>query len=654
MDTFDGVPLLLVHYRIQMGCLMPGNEIQRKLRAIFSADVKSYSRLMDDDEEFTIATISTYRQTIADLIQKYQGRVVDAPGDNILAEFNSALNAVNSAIDIQRTLEIKNAKLPINRRMDFRIGINLGDVLHKGDRIYGDGVNVAARIEKLADPGGICISKGVYDQVEGKIEPGFADLGTHTVKNIRKPVRVYKVLLKSSDTGQSVRRPKAKGMNRSGMVAALIALIAVVGGVGIWYYQSKTDFEPASVDRMAYPLPARPSIAVLPFTNLSGDNEQEYLSDGITEDLITDLSKVGGLFVIARNSVFTYKGKPVTISQVAEDLGVRYVLEGSVRRSDRHVRINAQLVDATTGGHIWADRYDGQIDNIFALQDKVTQKIVDTLAVKLTIDEKEVFPEKETNNLEAYLTYLKGWQHYRRFDPESFSKAIHFFEKAIDLDPTYWRSYATLAKIYFEVYKRPEWAEQLGLTRSGASARSYKNLELAMNGPIPLAYEVATEAYINVGDFDGAIAEAENAIRLYPNDPNSNFALGQALIAAGRHREAVDPFKKAMRLDPGYQDTLGYGLGKAYFFMSQFEKSANLFKRAYDGNPNNATPLWYLPAAYAHLDRQTEAENAFKKLRELNPHYSRLYYLRLGFAGMFKDPADLKLLADGLRKAGMK
>ena len=633
---------------------MPGNDIQRKLRAIFSADVKDYSRLMDEDEESTVTTITAYRETIADLIQKHQGRVVDAPGDNILAEFSSALNAVNSAIDIQLTLEINNSKLPINRRMDFRIGINLGDVLHKDDRIYGDGVNVAARIENLADPGGICISKGVYDQVEGKIEYSCADLGIHTVKNIRNPVRIFKVLIETSDSGKRVWRLKAKGLNRSGMIAALLTLFAVAGGLLIWYYQSRSDFEPASVDRMAHPLPAKPSIAVLPFTNLSRDDEQEYLSDGITEDLITDLSKVSGLFVIARNSVFTYKGKPVKISRVAEELGVRYVLEGSVRRSDGQVRINAQLVDATTGGHIWADRYDGQIDNIFALQDKVTQKIVDTLAVKLTIDEKEAFPQKDTKNLEAYLTYLKGWQHYRRFDPEAFSKAIPFFEKAIDLDPSYWRSYATLAKIYFEIYKRPEWAKRLGLNRAGASVRSYKNLELAMNGPIPLAHEVATEAYINVGDFDGAIAEAEKAIRLNPNNPSSNFALGQALVAAGRHREAVDPFKKAMRLDPGHQDTLGYGLGRAYFFMSQFEKSAYLFERAYDSNPNNVTPLWYLPAAYAHLDRQMEAGNAFKKLKELNPQYARLYYLRLGLAGMFKDPADLKLLADGLRKAGMQ
>lgn len=637
-----------------MGYPMPGKQVQRKLRAIFSADVQGYSRLMGDDDESTVNTITTYRKIFGDLIKEHQGRIVDTPGDNILAEFNSALNAVSSAIDIQRTLEIENAKFHRDRRMEFRIGINLGDILRKDDRIYGDGVNIAARIERLAVPGGICISKGVYDQVEGKIKVGFADLGTHAVKNIRNPVWIYKILLKSDNSDRGGGIPKITNINLSWMTAIVLALFFLVGGLGIWHYQYRTDFEPASIDRMAFPLPDKPSIAVLPFLNLSDDSGREYFSDGITEDLITDLSKISGLFVIARNSVFTYKNKPVKINQVAEDLGVRYVLEGSVRQSGNQLRINAQLVDATTGGHIWANRYDGQMDDIFSLQDKITKKIVDTLAVKLTIDEQESVPKKDTDSLDAYLSYLKGWQHYRQFDPAAFKEAIPFIERAIDLDPNYWRAYASLAKIYFETYKRPEWAKQLGLNRARASARSYEYLEMAMKGPTPLAHEVATETYINVGDYDGAIAEAEKAIRLDSNDPNSNFALGQALVAAGRHSEAVKSFKKAMRLNPGYQDTLGYGLGKAYFFMSQFEQSAVSFERAHKSNVNNVTPLWYLPAVYAHLGRQQEAETALAKLKAINPQYSKLYYLRLGFAGMFKDPADLKHLADGLRKAGMK
>ena len=632
---------------------MTNNGIQRKLKVIFSADVQGYGKLMGDDDEHTVNTITSYREIIAELIDKGHGRVVDAPGDNILAEFDSSLDAVQSAITIQNALRIENDKLPDNRRMDFRIGINLGDIIHIEDRIYGDGVNIAARIESLADPGGICISRGVYDQVDDKLEIGFADLGPHSVKNIKKPVNIFKVLLEPETAGKTIVTFNPKPSFMKWMVAGIAATIAIIG-IGIWYHQSKTDFEPASIARMAYSLPDKPSIAVLPFVNLSGDIGQEYFSDGITEDLITDLSKISGLFVIARNSVFTYKNKPVKINRVAEDLGVRYVLEGSVRQSGNKLRINAQLVDATTGGHTWADRYDGDMTDIFALQDRVTQKIVDTLAVKLTIDEKAVFPKKETKNLEAYLTYLKGWQYYRRFDPDAFSKAIPLFERAIDLDPNYWQCYASLAKIYFEVYRRPEWANRLGLNWATASALSYKNLRFAMNGPTPLAHEVETEAYINLGDFDNAIAEAEKAIKINPNNPNSNFALGQALVAAGRHQEAVEPFKKAMRLDPSYRDTLGYGLGRAYFFMSQFEQSAILFEKAYESSPDNAKPLWYLPAAYAYLDRQIDAENAFEKLKELNPRWSRMYYLRKGFAGNLKNPKDLELLTEGLRKAGMK
>ena len=633
---------------------MASNGIQRKLKAIFSADVQGYSKLMGDDDEHTVNTITTYRKIIAELIEKNHGRVVDAPGDNILAEFDSSIDAVQSATVIQGVLEIENGRLPNNRRMDFRIGINLGDIIHKDDRIYGDGVNIAARIENLADPGGICISRGVYEQVDGKLQLGFTDLGLHSVKNINKPINIYKVLLDPKDADRIVDTPKAMAPNLLWMAAAILMLVAMIGGTGVWYYQLRTDFEPALVERMVYPLPDKPSIAILPFINLGGDNNNEYFSDGITDDLITDLSKISGLFVISRNSVFTYKDKPATINQVAENLGVRYVLEGSVRQSGNQLRINAQLVDATTGGHIWADRYDGQIDDIFSLQDEITQKIVDALAVKLTVDEKAAFPKKETNSLEAYLTYLKGWQHYRRFDPDAFMAAIPLIERAIDLDPNYWRAYASLAKIYFEVYKRPEWAQRLGINRASASVRSYDYLKMAMEGPTPLAHEVATEAYINVGDFDGAIVEAEKAIRLDSNDPNSNFSMGQALVAAGRHREAVDSFKKAMRLDPGYQDSIGYGLGKAYFFMLQFEKSAALFERAYEDNPKNVTPLWYLPAVYAHLDRQHEAELALANLEAINPQYSRLYYVRKGLAGMFKNATDLNLLVDGLRRAGMK
>jgi adenylate cyclase len=398
-------------------------------------------------------------------------------------------------------------------------------------------------------------------------------------------------------------------------------------------------------------LPDRPSIAVLPFNNMSGDPEQEYFSDGITDDLITDLSRISGLFVIARNSTFQYKGKAVDLKRVGRELGVRYVLEGSVRKAGNTVRINAQLIDATTGGHLWAERYDEKLDNIFTLQDKITQKIVEALAVKLTIEERAI-PKKETENLETYLIFLKGWQHYRRFTPDAFLEAIPLFEKAIELDPNYWRAYAALAKIYWETYERRMWIRKLGVTRDEVSRRAHKYLKLAMKGPTALAHEVATEEHVRYKDFEKAIAEAKRAVSLNPNDPDANFAMGFALTYAGRHKEAVESYKRAMRLDPFYQDTYGYFLGVSYFHMFQFEKAATLCERSSKSNPENEYPLVFLAASYAHLGRQQEAEVALAKLNEVNPHFFNLPNLPYIFR--YKDPADYNLLSDGLRKAGMQ
>jgi adenylate cyclase len=294
------------------------------------------------------------------------------------------------------------------------------------------------------------------------------------------------------------------------------------------------------------------------------------------------------------------------------------------------------------------------MDNIFSLQDKITHKIVEALSVKLTIGEKEAIPKKETDNLEAYLTFLKGWQHYRRFNPDAFLEAIPLFEKAIELGPNYWRVYAVLAKIYLEAYQRDPWRRRLGLTRSDNYRRINKYLTIAMKGPTPLAHEVATQMHIVHADFEGAITEAKRAVSLDSNDPDSHFAMGLALVLSGRHRESADSFKRAMRLDPFYQDIFGYGLGMAYFFMMQFEKATNLFERASKNNPENTTTLWFLSAAYGHLGREREAEATLAKIWELWPQYSYYKKIDLEYIFYIKDPADLKFLADGLRKAGVK
>jgi TolB-like protein/class 3 adenylate cyclase len=349
---------------------MAEEALKRKLTAILNADVVGYSRLMDDSEEATIQTLNIYRNSITALIDGHRGRVLDTAGDNLLAEFTSVVDAVNCSVKIQRTLDEQNKELPPERKMKFRIGVNVGDVVEEEDRIYGDGVNIAARVESMAEAGGICITGRAYDQVKNKLELGYEFLGEHSVKNIAEPVRVYKVLMEPEAAGKVIGEKRFLGrISRRTALAIIITLAVVAGSLIGWniYLQQSKKVEPASVEKMALPLPDKPSIAVLAFDNLSGDPSQEYFSDGIAEEIITTLSNVGALFVIARNSSFSYKGKPVKIQQISEELGIRYVLEGSVRRSGDRVRVTAQLIDAIKGQHLWAESYDRDFKSIFEI-----------------------------------------------------------------------------------------------------------------------------------------------------------------------------------------------------------------------------------------------------------------------------------------------
>ena len=367
---------------------MNPDNLKRKLTTILSADVKGYSRLMGEDEEWTLRTLNNYKGLIRNLVGEHRGRVVASPGDNVLAEFASVVDAVECAVEIQQVLRAKNALLPETRKMEFRIGINLGDVIEEEDSIYGDGVNIAARLEALAEPGGICISESAFQQIENKIPLHYDYLGEHEVKNIAKPVRVYRARIEPEAVPSPVpeeKKPERKRLFRA--VLAGIALVVIAAAVVLYQFvlrPSSPKTEVASKEKMAFPLPDKPSIAVLPFVNMSGDPKQEFFSDGITEDIITALSKIPKLFVIARNSTFTYKGKPVKVKQVSEELGVRYVLEGSVQKSGDRVRITAQLIDALSGHHLWSERYDRDLKDLFALQDEVTLKILTAMQVKLT------------------------------------------------------------------------------------------------------------------------------------------------------------------------------------------------------------------------------------------------------------------------------
>jgi TolB-like protein/class 3 adenylate cyclase len=403
---------------------MTTQEVKRKLAAILSADVKGYSRLMGDDEKGTVRTLNAYKDVMTNLIQHHHGRVVDAPGDNLLAEFASVVDAVECAVVIQKELKTRNAELHENSRMEFRIGINLGDVIEEEGRLYGDGVNIAARMESLADGGGICISGTTFDHVRNKLNLGYEYLGEQPVKNIAIPVRVYKVLMEPEAAGKVIgeKRPKSKPWQRP-VTALVIVLIVIAAAISIWkfYIRPTPHVEVASKDKMAFPLPDVPSIAVLPFVNMSGDPKQEFLSDGISEEIITALSKIRALFVISRQSTFSYKGKPVKVKQVSEELGVRYVLEGSVQRSADRIRISAQLIDALTGRHIWAERYDRPLTDLFALQDEITMKILTAIQVKLTEGEQASNYGKFTGklSLDCYLKVFEGWKYLHGINIES-------------------------------------------------------------------------------------------------------------------------------------------------------------------------------------------------------------------------------------------
>lgn len=519
---------------------MSEEQARRKLAAILSADAKDYSRLMEDDEEATVQTITAYRKLMVSQIQNQNGRIVDAKGDNLLAEFSSVVDAVRCAVEIQKELKVRNDELPQNRKMEFRIGINLGDVIEEGDTIYGDGVNIAARLEGLAGGGGLCISRTAFDQVKNKMKLGYEYLGEHTVKNIAEPVRVYRVLMEPEDAGKIIGEEKPKPW-RLAVISVVLVLVLLSGGLAVWNFLLR----PSLPSRDA--VSEKMSIAVLPFDNMSKDPEQEYFANGISEDLITDLSKIPNFLVISRLSSFAYKGKSVKIQQIAEELGARYVLEGSVRKADNNVRINAQLIDATTGHHLWADRYDSNIRDIFALQDKITQKIATSLAVKLTEEEQDRLTQRDTNNIEAYEAFLKGsnFANSLRNDPEKFVEALPWFEKAIELDPDYSLAYAALAETYifgsaFGIQRK------LGISSRLAYMRGMNYLQMAMKNPTNIAYRIAGRVYAFQRQHEKALDYGMRAIALGPNEYRSNAFMAMYLIFAGRPDEAV-PFADRMR-----------------------------------------------------------------------------------------------------------
>ncbi len=545
--------------------------------------------------------------------------------------------------------------------MRFRIGVHLGDVIEKPDgTVYGDGVNIAARLQALAAPGGVLVSDAVKAALRGRVSAIFDDQGEPTVKNMTAPVRAYAVRL-DAESGPPAVPPTAtlrrRPTRRLVATDAAGTTLLVAGGTVAWLAPWRPRSETAAPAPKPLALPSRPSVAVLPFDNMGGDPEQTYFADGVTEDLITDLSKVQGLFVIARNSTFAYKGKARDVREVARALGVRYVLEGSVRRSGGEVRVNAQLVDATTGGHVWADRYDGDMKNVFALQDKVTRNVVAALAVELTKEDRERVARRGTENAQAYDAFLKGWQHYLRQTPEDFRTAIGHFKKAVELDPTYSRAYAALAATYWEVSTR-YWAAALGLRQHEPRFQAEQFLAQAMRDPTPLAHQVASAVLVHAQQHDDAIAEARRAIAGDPNDADGYVALAGALSFAGKPNEALAAVERAMRLNPHYPSQYLYQLGLARFGMKRLDEAAAALEQAIAKNPDDYWSQRLLLATYGLLGRRADASkllDAINRAKGKGRHAAGdpMTIRASTYWYPFATRADAERFAEGLRKAGV-
>ena len=631
---------------------MAEERAKRKLSAILSADVKGYSRLMGEDELATIETLKNYREIMVALVNKFRGRVVDSPGDNVLAEFSSVVDALECSVEIQKELKQKNEELAENRRMEFRIGVNLGDVVEDGERIYGDGVNIAARVESLAEGGGICISGTAFDQIGKKLALGYQYLGEQTVKNIEKPVRIYRVLMEPEAVGRVIgqERPRPRPW-RNAVMAAVVALVLVAAALTVWnFYFRAPRIEPASVERMAFPLPDEPSIAVLPFVNMSDDTKQEYFSDGLTEEIITALSKIPKMFVIARNSTFTYKGKPVKVQQVAEELGVRYVLEGMVRVAGDRMRITVQLIDAMTGNHLWAERYDRELKEIFALQDDITKEVMTALQVKLTTGEQARVYGKGTDKLEAYLKLLQGREHYRRGTKEDNILARRVFEEVIALDPKYAIAYRFLsgthhADLAFGTSKSPK--------QSIARAIELAKRAIAIDDSLAEGHGFLGFLYTLTGQYEKGIEEAERAVALDPNSADAHIHLGAVLHNAGRREEAIPIIKRAIRLNPIAPAMYFVVLGRTYRSLGRYEEAIEACKNAVQRNPDFLFAHVILAATYSLTGKEEQARAAGKEVLRIDPNFSLDSFGKRREKLIGDNKTELKLFIDALRKAGL-
>ena len=628
---------------------------KRKLTAILSADAVDYSRLMGEDEEATVRTLNVYREVFSALIQQHNGQVLDSTGDNLLAEFVSVVDAVQCAVAVQKEIKARNDELPENRRMQFRIGINLGDVIQEKGRIYGDGVNIAARLEGLAEPGGICISKTAFDHIESKLPYGYEFLGDQTVKNIAKPVGAYRVLMEprvtvAGEPEKNIRSP----MKRMPILIGVAAVVVLAIAVGIWQlYSRRPTIEPASVEKMAFPLPEKPSIAVLPFKNLSNDPAQDYIAVGITENIISALSNISDMFVIASDSTSTYKGKAVKIQQVSEELGVRYVLEGSAQKSGNRVRVTAQLIDATTGHYLWTEKYDRELQDLFDLQDEITHRIIVELQVKLTEGEQARVSQKSTTNLEAWSYANRGLTIWMHISKENNAKAMELFNQAVELDPNYVWAWVRLAWTHVVAADRG-WSQNPSEDFKIFLEISEK--VLAMDESNSDVHALLGLAFLLQKEPEKAIAEGEKAIVLGPTNAQAHVLLAVTMNDVGRFDEAIRLVEKAMRLHPYYPAYYLSWLGGGYRMTGRYEDALTVYTQLLDRSQKDEFPSvdahLYLVELYTEMGREDEARAHAAEIFKIEPGFS-LKRIRSINSFDYQDPALLERRLKVLRKAGL-
>ncbi len=609
--------------------------MERKLTAILCADVFGYSRLMGEDEKATLYTLTFYRKIIDSLIEQHRGRFVNSAGDSVLAEFASVVNAVECAVETQTALKAENTSLPPERRMEFRIGVNLGDVMVDGEQIYGDGVNVAARLESLADPGSICISHTVHDQIKNKLALNYEDLGAQTVKNIAEPVRVLRVMLEGGIATRTTAKAKERSLRkhwRGGIfslvgLALIAAVIVFVEHLSLRPPTTTASIPPAQ--KLALPLPDTPSIAVLPLTNMSGDREQEYFSDGITDDLITALSRLPGLFVIARTSSFTYKGKAVGLQDVGKELGVKYVLGGGVRKARDQVRITVQLADATTGEELWAERYDRPLRDVFALQDEIVRRIVTTLNLQLTLAQRGFLIPRTTDNLEAYDDVLRGAEYSLSFTKDGNKYA---------------QAYAGLGLNYFLGWILLLSPDPNALERAFQLAQQ----AIALDDSLSPAHSILAAIYVQKGQYDQAVTEAQRSIALNPNSPLGYVWLAEVMNNMARPTEALVAVEKAMRLDPRNRNRYLSEQGHAYTELGRYEEAIPAFKR----DPAFTNNLWdhvHLAQDYVQVGQEDAAHAAAAEVERrvaLNPNSPPGYWALARVMNNMAEPAQALVAAE--------